>query len=302
MNVGVVGLGYWGTKVLEEYAALRNENEVATVVGCDVDQSKLNVGDVADRVVATVDELTGAVDAVHVCTGSHTHYDVAKTALDDGLDVLLEKPLTMDRDRAYHLVELASANGSILQTGHIFRFADVVRRVREMYRNGQFGDVYYFNVRWTHRIRPMENTNVVWDLLPHPIDILQFVTGTWPDVICGTVGRFRTGEHVDAASVAYRLADEIANVEVSWVDPIKRRTLEIVGSDRSAVVDCVDQTISLRGQSGTESIDLTANNTIRAEARNFIQAIETHENAYNSAIVGARTVDVIEATREALEL
>lgn len=301
MNIGVVGLGYWGSKVIDEYVALRNEGEITKVVACDVEQSKLDNVSHVDEKYTSIDELPKSVDAIHICTSNDTHFEIAKHALSEGLDVLLEKPLTTESDQAYDLVEIASEQGQILQTGHVFRFADVVRRVRDMYRDGTFGDVYYFNLRWTHEIPAIEGTNVVWDLLPHPIDIMHFITGTWPEVSCGITRGFRSEYQPDVATIHYEMGIQTANIQVSWIDPVKRRQLEIIGSERSAVVECVDQTIKLHDDKEVETIDMSGNNTIRAEARNFIKASETHENTFNSAIVGARTVDVIETTQEVLE-
>jgi len=300
MKVGVVGLGYWGSKVVEEYVALRDDGEIAGVVACDADPSKLSAVDDVDARHESLDDALPAVEALHVCTNNATHYPIAEQALTAGKDVLVEKPLTTDRKRAYDLVELASESGGILQSGHIFRFANVVRRVRDLFDEGYFGDVYDVSLRWTHRMEPTEQTNVLWDLLPHPIDILNFVTDEWPDDVRGIGANHRNGT-LESAHAQFRLGEATATVQVSWVDYVRRRTLEIAGSERSARVECVDQTIEVFDGDGRESIPVETNNTIRTEAENLVTAVRTRENTFNSAIVGARTVDAIQSIAESVE-
>ncbi|TYL36433.1 hypothetical protein CV102_22690 [Natronococcus pandeyae] len=293
MKIGVIGLGSWGRRVFEEYARLRDEGVTDAVVGCDTDPGQLAAIDGADATYESLEETLEAADAVHVCTNNESHYPIAQRALRSDTDVLLEKPLTLDRRNAYHLVELASERGRILQSGHVFRFANVVRKVRDLYDDGYFGDVYYVTLRWTHQTEPIDGTDVLWDLLPHPLDILNFVARDWPDDAVVIGDACRRPDRLEFATASLEFEEFTAVVQLSWVDPVRRRQLEIVGAERSAVVECVDQTIDVAG-TAPDPIDVVKNNTIRTEAQNFINAIETGQNTFNSAIVGARTVDVID--------
>lgn len=302
MKVGVIGLGYWGSKVFDEYVNLRDQDQIHELAACDIDSERLAaVAETADDTYTSVSELQDEVDALHVCTGNKSHYEIADEALGRGTDVLLEKPLTVDSDRAYDLVERASETGQILQTGHIYRFANVIREVKELYQEGYFGEVYSVTLRWTHRIEPRED-GVVWDLLPHPIDILNFITGAWPEEVRGFTDSYRISDRSEIAKIQFQVDGVPADIHLSWVDPVRRRDLEIVGSDRSALVECVDQRIDIQSnEDSTEGIEINKNNTLLAEAENFVRATETRENKFNSAIVGARTVDTIETIQEAIE-
>ena len=295
MRVGVVGLGYWGSKVVEEYAALRDDGVIDAVAGCDVDRERVAATDDVDAGYTDVDGLLPEVDAIHVCTSNETHAPVATAALDAGVDALVEKPLASTRADAYDLAELASETGRVLQTGHIYRFANVVRELRDLYRDEYFGDVRQINVQWTHHVDPRTEDGVLWDLLTHPIDILNFVTGEWPSDATGETYSFRHEDVAEAASL--QLSGEIppTTVGLSWVDPVRRRTFQVVGSRRTVVAECVEQTISVYEDGEQSERQVTANNTIRTEAENFIEAIETGENTFNSAVVGARAVDAIQS-------
>lgn len=300
MDIGVVGLGYWGSKVFEEYCDLRDDGAIDSVVAIDADPDVIDDIQGANHSFESVSRAVSAVDAFHVATSNASHYPIAEIALKNEKDVLLEKPLTTDREDAFDLVELASEKGCILQTGHIFRFANVIREVKERYENGYFGEIEHITLRWTHDFQPTGGEEVTWDLLPHPIDILNFVTSEWPVNVTGFANVSDESGVPTAAHVAFSLGQAKGLIQVSWLDKQRRRSLEIAGSRRSATVECVEQEITVYDGDSTETIDVTANNTIRAEAENFITASETGKNTFNSAIVGARTVAAIERINGAL--
>lgn len=137
----------------------------------------------------------------------------------------------------HNLVEIASENGLVLQVGYIFRFANVIRKVKELYEEGFFGDIRYFKLEWTSLITPIKDLDIIWDLLPHPLDIINFITGEWPSRF-GVTGRAYRREELN--EVAFIQADFnkkfFANIEISWLQPIRRRIMEIVGSKRSVLL------------------------------------------------------------------
>ena len=295
MKIGVIGIGRWGTKVAREYITLVNEGVIDSVVLCDVNNSSLKP--FADEAIISsqIDEVLRKVDGIHICTPNSTHYEIAKKALKEEVHVLVEKPMTTNHNQAYELVELAIAKNLILQVGHIYRFANAIRKIKELYESGYFGKVYYFNLTWTHLMPYMDGVDVLWDLLPHPLDILNFITRRWPVEFVGVGRALRRSKLNEVASLQAVFDDEIfASIHLSWLSPIRRRLLEIVGSKRTVLVKCVKQEIRIFEGDEEKLLDIEANNTIRDEVLNFIRAIETGKNNFNSSIVGARNVEMIE--------
>jgi len=297
MKIGVIGIGRWGTKVAREYIALMDEGVVDSVILCDINNFMLKpFADIA-IVCNRIDDAIRKAEGIHICTPNSTHYEIAKKALESGVHVLVEKPMTTDHNQAYELVEIATAENLILQVGHIYRFANAIRKIKELYENNYFGNVYYFNLTWTHLMPYMEGVDILWDLLPHPLDILNFITRKWPKEFVGVGRAFRRSELNEVVSLQAIFDDGVfANIHLSWLSPIRRRTLEIVGSKRTALVECVKQEIKIfDGNNNKERLlDVEVNNTIRDEALNFIKAIKTGKNNFNSSIVGARNVEMIE--------
>jgi len=295
MKIGIIGIGRWGTKVAREYLALMNEGVIDSVILCDADNLKLK--QFTNEVVACtqLNEVIQKADGIHICTPNYTHYEIAKKALKSDIHVLVEKPMTTDHNQAYELVELATAENLILQVGHIYRFANVIRKIRELYDSNYFGEVYYFNLTWTHLMPYMEGVDILWDLLPHPLDILNFITRKWPKEFVGVGRAFRRNKLNEAVSLQAIYDDGvIASIHLSWLSPIRRRVLEVVGSKRSALVECVKQEIKIYEDDKDEMLRVEVNNTIKDEALNFIRAIETGKNNFNPSIVGARNVEMIE--------
>mgnify|MGYP000719329067 CR=1 FL=1 len=297
MKIGVIGIGRWGTKVAREYIALMNEGVIDSVILCDANNSMLKpFADIA-IVCNRIDDAIRKADGIHICTPNSTHYEIAKKALESEVHVLVEKPMTTDHNQAYELVEIATAENLILQVGHIYRFANAIRKIKELYENNYFGNVYYFNLTWTHLMPYMEGVDILWDLLPHPLDILNFITKKWPIEFVGVGRAFRRSELNEVSSLQAIFDDgTFANIHLSWLSPIRRRILEIVGSKRTALVECVKQEIKIFDGNNNKGklLDVDVNNTIRDEALNFIKAIETGKNTFNSSIVGARNVEMIE--------
>jgi predicted dehydrogenase len=295
MRIGVIGIGRWGTKVAREYLALMNERVIDSVILCDINNSMLKQFFDVAITCNKLDDAVCRVDGIHICTSNHTHYEIAKKALGSGVHVLVEKPMTTDHNQAYELVEISIEKNLILQVGHIYRFANAIRKIKELYENDYFGDTYYFNLTWTHFMPYMEGVDVLWDLLPHPLDILNFITKKWPMDFTGVGRAFRRSKLNEVSSLQAIFNDgTFANIHLSWLSPIRRRVLEVVGSKRTALVDCVKQKIRIYKEDEEEQLEVEVNNTIRDEALNFIRAIETGKSNFNSSIVGARNVEMVE--------
>ena len=306
MNVGVIGIGYWGSKVVGEYIDLAKEEKIEGVGICDVREDILKkFGDMEYVIKASNDYKEflkdEAIDAVHICANNDMHYKVAKEAMLDGKHVLLEKPMTTDSQKAYELVEISANSGLILQVGHIFRFANVIRKAKELVEKNYFGKIYYLTLKWTTLMKPIQGVDIIWDLLPHPLDIVHFVSGKWPSSWQVTAKLYRREKLNEMTFMNLDYDDFITNIELSWVTPERKRLLEIIGSDRSARVECVKQQMHVfEGNEKDFDVEIKDNNTIREEALNFMDSIKNRRMPFNSHIIGAKNVDTIQKIMESM--
>ena len=297
MRIGIVGIGHWGKKLIDEYSALKEEGIIEDVIACDIKKDALQS---LPSNVTTIDNYhkmisMDMVDAVHIASNNYTHYTFATEAIEHEKHVLLEKPMATSSKDAYHLVELSSRNGTILQVGHIFRFANVMRDLKRYITDKYFGDIRYISTRWTNLMPPIPSVDIVWDLLPHQIDIIHFLTDKYPSSFRRVSKSFRRDRLAEASIITLDYDDFIAGIKLSWVTPKRSRHIEIVGSERMASVDAVGQKIHVISDDGNKyDLSVEVNNTIRSEILNFIESIKTGKMPFNSHIIGARNTEIVE--------
>jgi len=246
-------------------------------------------------------ELSG----VHICTPNSTHFEVASSFLKHGKNVLVEKPLTLNSKEAYQLVKIAQENKKVLCVGHIHRFNNGVRELRQAINSGILGELYYVRFGWTGFLPPQGYREVITDLAPHPFDICNYLLDMWPNKITCRGKGYRTKENEEVAFItAEHPSGLAAQVEVSWLDREKRRDVTVVGSKGMAYLDCSEQKGLLHASNSTE-ISITPSNTIREEVTHFVDCISGNLNSkpfsnLSDGMLGARVVSILEAARESL--
>jgi len=246
------------------------------------------------------------IDAVNICTPNETHYQVCVDALNMNKHVLLEKPMTLKASQAHELVMLAENKGLNLSVGHIFRFNNALRKARDLVKGGFFGDVYYLDLQWTTLMK-MANRDIITDLAPHPFDIINFLTDLWPTRVTCRAKSYR-GDNLEEVAFITAELDNVAmgHMHLSWLMPGKTRQVRISGSEKSAQIDCLSQSVRVSDGEKTHDLKVEANNTIRSELMHFLQCIrksrsgKTYNND-NHGMLGARVVELLEAARKSLE-
>lgn len=238
IRVGVIGVGYWGSRHVR---VLRSTTGVATVVG--VDQRFSRIGD-NDREIehgivayADIEEALPHVDAVVIATPPATHVALGLKAIAAGKHVLIEKPMATATDDAWSLVDAANAAGVVLMPGHTFEHNAAVHELRDLVRHGRLGRLFYLDCARLNLGLYQTDVNVILDLAPHDISILNFVLGSRPTAVSAWGSRHVHPEHEDVAYLRLDYADlgVRANLHVSWLDPHKVRRITAVGSKKMVV-------------------------------------------------------------------
>ncbi|MDE1858187.1 MAG: Gfo/Idh/MocA family oxidoreductase [Thaumarchaeota archaeon] len=266
IRVAVLGAGYWGTKLCREYAGIEGSTREASL-SMVVDSSEAALEAVRAQVgragrVFSRDYQNAlrdrSVDVVHVALPSPLHYEVARSALEGGKHVLLEKPMALSSREAYKLASLAEEQGLMLQVGHIFRFNAALRMVRQMLHRGRIGRVYYATLEWTTDDIPSGERDIVFDLAPHPIDVLNYLLDEWPYGVDAVGGSYRRNREVleEVAFVNLEFPDRVvANVYLSWIQHDgKNRLVRIVGSEGTVICDALNQVVTMYTSRGTSDI------------------------------------------------
>jgi UDP-N-acetylglucosamine 3-dehydrogenase len=314
MNVGVIGVGYWGKKIASEYALMQKTDPDLNLLGvCDVFEDNLQF--CKDKYAVSClaksheDLLSNPeLDAVHICTPSVTHYDICKEALLSGKHVTVEKPMTLNSLEAIKLVDLAHEKNLVLSVGHIFRFDAAIEKAKSLIESNWFGDLYWIKLTWTALMPPMKDRDIITDLAPHPFDILNFLTNDWPTQITCVAKAHRQGQNEETAHITSEFKNNMmAHIEVSWLHPEKVREVQIMGSNRYAKIDCGTQKITAYEDGHFFDLPVQRSNTINSELSHFVRCIRegraSNESFLNknNGLVGANVVKLLEITRTAME-
>jgi predicted dehydrogenase len=242
IRVGVVGVGYWGTRHVR---VLRSTTGVTAVVGIDQRYAGKGNGsgpDLDGVAYADLGEALDAVDAVVIATPPSSHAALGLQAVAAGKHVLIEKPLATNVQEAHALVEAAAAAGVVLMPGHTFEHNAAVHKLRELVRSRDLGQLYYLDCARLNLGLYQTDVNVIFDLASHDISIANFLLGSRPTVVTAWGSRHVHPEHEDVAYLRLDYADlgVRVNIHVSWLDPRKVRRITAVGSKKMAVYDDIE--------------------------------------------------------------
>lgn len=242
IGIAVVGAGYWGPNLVRNFQASQSFRLFWL---CDLDLGR------AQRVLGTYSTVQATTDlasvladprvrAVAIATPAGTHMDVALAALRAGKHVLVEKPLAATHRDGLALVEEAERRGLVLMCDHTYCYTPAVLRIRDLVRSGELGDVQYIDSIRINLGLVQRDIDVVWDLAPHDLSILDFVLPEEirPEAVAAHgADPIGTGRSCVAYLTLRLPGGGMAHVHVNWLSPVKVRTTMVGGSKRTLVWD-----------------------------------------------------------------
>jgi len=248
-TVGIIGCGYWGPNLLRNFA----ENEAAELRWiCDADPARLAaMGRRYPAAKTTTDYQhlldDPQLDAIAVVTPVATHFQLARRALLAGKHLLVEKPLTATAGEAEELIELADRNQRTLMVDHTFVYTGAVRKMKEIVKSGELGDLLYFDSVRINLGLFQKDINVLWDLAPHDLSIMDYLIERQPDAV-SAIGSCHIEQGIE--NIAYLMMhfadDFIAHFHFNWLAPVKIRRTMIAGSRKMILYDDIEPTEKVR--------------------------------------------------------
>lgn len=324
VRVGLVGYGYWGPNIGRNFAEIEGAKVVAI---CDLDDNRRrraatrhpDASVVADY--AAVTDSQGC-DAVAVVTPVSMHYEVAKSALTNGKHVFVEKPFTASADQAKELIELAEKSGLVIMVDHTFLFTGAVRKIKEIIGRGDLGDVLYFDSTRINLGLFQNDVNVMWDLAPHDLSIMDYVVGKRVNAIAAH-GMDHYGKGLANTAFLTLFCEDncIAHFNVNWLSPVKVRRTLIGGTQRMLVWDDMEADEKIKVYDKGVSIDtresrhkllvtyragdaaiprIETNEALRLETEYFVECVKQGLTPINDGRAGLQVVRYLEAAEESL--
>jgi len=237
IRIGVIGYGYWGPNIVRNLHSL-DSTRVAAV--CDSDpkgQSRAKEAYPDVQVTSDAAEIlhSPSIDAVAIATPVWTHFELAMAALENGKHVFLKKPLTSNAIQAERLIELAQKRNLKIMVDHTFLFTAAVKKIRQLIDQGELGNIYYFDSTRVQLGLFQDDIDVIWDLAPHDLSIMDHLIRKEPEAVVAT-GQAHLNVHADVAFITvYFPYNTIAHINVNWLSPVKIRTT-LVGGEKKMLV------------------------------------------------------------------
>jgi predicted dehydrogenase len=292
LTVGVIGCGYWGPNLIRNFSNLK---EADVRICSDLDEGRLKHMKLLYPSITTTTDYgeiirDESIDAVVIATPVSTHYKLAAEALEAGKHVFCEKPLTQSVEEGTKLIGIADDNDRTLMVGHTFVYTAAVNKVRDLIKSGELGDIHYMSTARVNLGLFQEDINVVWDLAPHDVSIMNYILGVRPVAVSAVGHSYIQPKIQDVSFVTLRYPGSIlANLHVSWLNPNKIRSTTVVGSKKMLVYDDIS---SRYGDIHIPKLDEVE--PLKTECQHFIDCIAGSE-PQSSGRAGLEVLIVLDA-------
>jgi predicted dehydrogenase len=315
VRTAVVGVGYLGQFHAEKYAGLPG-SELVAVVDTDIGRARQIAEKFSVSAYADYRELFGKVDAVSVVTPTTLHHEVARALLASGIDVLVEKPITVTLQEADDLVAAAREHGRVLQVGHLERFNGAIVALSGILNKPMFIE--------SHRLAPFKDrgteVDVILDIMIHDIDIILNIVGSPVTGIHAVGVPVVSSQTNDIANVRLEFATGcIANVTASRISVKEMRKIRIFQQDAYISIDYAKQDIEVyrkmdlgdqydTAQIMYDDIAITQADSLKEEIRSFLNAVATRcapavpgEAGRDALKIALEIVHQVESRKQALQ-
>lgn len=238
MKVGIIGLGYWGPNLVRNFLS---QTGVDKVVACDLREERLKA--ISQKFPSAIlsknceETLTGDCDLIVIATPVASHYPIAKKALENGKHIWVEKPFTSNVAEAEELIEIAERKNLKIFVDHTFIYNGAVIKMKELINKNELGNILYFDSERINLGLFQKDVNVIWDLAPHDLSIMQYVLNKKAKAISANgIANFNGRENIAHISI-YFDDNCFAHFHVNWISPVKIRRMIVSGTKKMLVYD-----------------------------------------------------------------
>lgn len=324
-HLAVVGVGGWGKNLARNYFQMP---ECHLKYICDLDTRRLEQLRAqlpGTAISSDFKELLQdpELDAFVIATSAPTHYELAKSALNAGKHVYVEKPFVLNRAQAEDLIRRAEDNRRILMVGHLLEYHPVVIRLKALIDSMELGDIYYIYNQRLNLGRVRDDENALWSFAPHDISTVLYLVGKEPTDVAARGQAYLQNGIEDVVFLTLNFNDHsMAHIHVSWLDPHKIRKITIVGSKKMAVFDDMESTEKLKiyDKSAENNAkyntfaeyitlrfgDITIphlkiDEPLRLECQHFLDCIREGKKPRSDGEDGLRVVKILDAAQRSLK-
>jgi predicted dehydrogenase len=323
MNIGIVGLGYWGPNLVRNFSI----NDKINKIFCyDQDKERLKK---LQKVFPNIDSVTdydsllsSDLETVVIATPVHSHYLLAKEALEHHKHIWVEKPFTLNSIQAKKLIELAEKKGVNIFVDHTFIYTEAIQKIKSLIINNEIGDINYFDSVRINLGLFQHDINVIWDLAPHDISIMLYLLSKYKVEAISANGVANYSKQENIAQLCIYFSENcFGNINVNWTSPVKIRKILIGGSKKMLLFDDLENFEKIKVyDSGIEinssesihealvqyrigdmySPKLKQTEALQSAVQEFVSSINEKRKPLTSGENGLKVVEILEATQLSL--
>ncbi|MGB7437311.1 MAG: Gfo/Idh/MocA family oxidoreductase [Candidatus Acidiferrum sp.] len=319
IRIGVIGYGYWGPNIVRNFQAQEGSEVLLVADKTPKTEQRLHKDYPGINFTTDACEILKSpkIDVVAVVTPVWTHFELAKAALENGKHVFVEKPFTCNVAQAEELIELADRKHLQIMVDHTFLFTGAMKKIHQLVQQGELGELYYYDSLRVNLGLFQHDVNVIWDLAPHDLSIMDHVISAKPEAVVATGEKHLNGVEDIAFITVYFPKRIIAHINVNWLSPVKVRTTLIGGEKKMLVWNDLEADEKIRVYDKGVSMSTNPSNlhqllvsyrsgdmwapqieqieALRAETSYFLKCIEENKRPFNDGVAGLRVVRILEA-------
>ena len=312
IKIALIGCGNWGKNILRNLSQMNSlycvydpYSDMAKQVTADLKLPNYSLNEIlADK----------NINAVVIASSADTHIDIAKKALINNKDVLIEKPFCLSLSDAKSISNLALEKNKILMVGHLLNYHNAFTKMKDLINEGKIGSIKNIRANRLALGAVRSNESVVYDLAAHDISMILSITKNLPNNLQVQSIHHNSNLGPDAISVRLSFNDGItALINCDWMCPYKEHKFSVIGTNGSLIFDdtrdwsnklifnpsIINQDNSINFYP-LEKIYVDENEPLKNELQKFIDSIQTRINPLTDYKEALKVQTVMEMIDEKL--
>jgi len=316
IEIGLIGLGYWGKNLLRNFHSLGVLRFACDTSSSIIAERRKEFPDVAFGSSPEEVFASNEITAVAIATPASTHFDLVQKALLAGKDVFVEKPLALNVAQGEALVSLAEKLKKIIMVGHVLRYHPAVRKLKSLVAEGQLGKIQYIYSNRLNIGKLRTEENILWSFAPHDISVILALLEEEPTNVSAFGGAYLNEGVSDTTMTALEFKNGVkGHIFVSWLHPFKEQKLVVVGSDGMAVFDDLSQEKlflyphKIEWKDGKTPVAQKADyivvptergEPLKLELEHFLDCVEKRKTPLTDGKEGLRVLRILEAADKSI--
>ena len=323
MNIAIIGFGYWGPNLVRNFKNI--ENCCVTHIAESQKDRHKKINELHPEIqIQSFEEIinNSNIDAIVIATSISSHYNLAKLALEKEKHILIEKPMADSLEHAEELIKLSKEKNKILMIDHTYLYSPYIQKIKKIIDDDGIGKILYVDSIRANWGKFQSDYNVLWDLAPHDLSIINYLLDEIPISVQAIGKSFTNNKLENFAHLILRYkSTKIIHIKNSWVSPTKVRNMIFGGTKKMLVFDELVSKKILIYNKNLERIsdsfntidkeffnepqsiepDFSLKEPLLVMAEDFVNSIKNKIEPLSNGIIGMDVVKILSASEQSIK-